>query len=97
MSLNITLHNPLRLQNGSMPQAASIGNATAQVVALGQQSTLLAKGALLCLIGDEDQRISFSTSSGYVAPAADGIKLKAGVERWYTLDTAAGYINCVAG
>lgn len=98
MALNITVHDPLSLANGAMPQAPRLNDSTAaQVVALGAQSTVITGPALLCLLPDEDQRVSAARAAGYVAPASTGIKLKAGVERWVTIAAGGWYINAVAG
>ena len=98
MPLNITVHSSLASPQGVSAQAPSLdGNTTAQVVALGAQSTLLNGPALLCLVADEDQRVSIQTTAGYAAPQASGVKLKAGVERYYTIGSGASYINCQAG
>lgn len=98
MPLNITVHSPLSSPQGVAAQAPSLDSSTtAQVVALGAQSTILNGPALLCLVADEDQRVSVQGVAGYAAPAVSGVKLKAGVERYVTIGSGASYINCVAG
>lgn len=99
MPLNITVHNPLQLRNGVMPQAPLLDlNVVAQVVALGAQSTPVINGpCLVCLIADEDQRITPVTSGVYAAPSAAGIKLKAGVERYFELPKGTWFFNVAAG
>ena len=98
MPLNITVHSSLSIVQGVASQAPSLdGNTTAQVVALGGQSTVLNGPALLILVADEDQRISFQTTAGYSAPLVTGVKLKAGVERYVTIGSGPSYLSCVAG
>lgn len=98
MPLNITVHSSLASPQGVSAQAPSLdGNTTAQVVALGAQSTLLNGPAMLILIGDEDQRVSVQTTAGYIAPLASGVKIKAGVERYVTIGSGPSYISCMAG
>ena len=98
MSLNITSYSPMLSPQGVTAQAPSLdGNTVAQVVALGAQSTAISGPALLCLISDEDQRVSLQLVAGYSAPSAAGIKLKAGVERYVIVGGGTNYISCVAG
>jgi hypothetical protein len=98
MPLNITVHDPLRPVHGAMPQAPGLTAATAaQIVALGAASAGIAGPALVCLIPDEDCRIAASRTGGYVAPAAAGIKLKMGSERFFTLADGTWYVSVIAG
>ena len=98
MPLNITFHSPLLAPQGVAAQAPLLDTfTTAQIVALGAQSTIINGPAMLCLVADEDQRISAQIAPGYSAPAASGMKLKAGVERYVTVGIGPWYINCVAG
>ena len=43
------------------------------------------------------RRISLTRAAVYAAPAASGIKLKAGIDRPHTLAAGTYYINAVAG
>ena len=97
--LNITVHSALTSSQGISAQAPTFdGNTTAQVVALGAASTPISGPALLCVIADEDQRIGISATAGYTAPAASGVKLKAGVERYLSLSASGPwYVSAVAG
>lgn len=104
MALNLTVHDPLRLQNGAMPQTVAIDEATGaaspsgQIVALGAQSAAFAGPCVLRLIPDENQRVQLSRTAGYAAPAASGIRLMAN-----TLDflevrkSGTFYLNVAAG
>ena len=99
MPLNITVHSSLSAPQGVQAPAPTFDNTVlAQVVALGAASALIAGPALICLIADEDQRVGISLNSPYAAPSASGLKLKAGVERYFNI-AANGpwYISCVAG
>lgn len=98
MPLNITVHSELTPRYGVAAEAPIIDSSTpAQAVALGAQSTVINGPALLCLIADEGQRISVTQTPGYAAPLASGVKLLAGLERWYRIRAGAWYINAVAG
>lgn len=98
MALDITVHDLIASRGGAISPAAklSVGMA-AQTVALGAQSTVINGPATLCLIAGEGQRIALTKTPGYAAPSASGIKLLAGVERWYDIGAGAFYINAVAG
>ena len=98
MSLNITAFSLRTLRNGALPLTPLLdATAGATVVALGAQSGPIPGPCLIRLIADEDQRISASKTAGYVAPAATGIKLKAGIAQDYELPAGVWYINAVAG
>lgn len=98
MSLNLTAFSLRTLRNGALPLTPLLdNNAGATVVALGQQSPAITGPCLIRLIADEDQRISATKAAGYVAPAATGIKLKAGIVQDYELPAGVWYINAVAG
>lgn len=98
MALNISVFNPMLLRGGAMPQAPMLtADLASQVVALGAQSTLIAGPALVCLVPDEDSRVTLTRTPGYAAPAATALKLKAGAERYFDLPTGGNYINVVAG
>lgn len=96
MPLNISVFNVLALRYGAMQAAPTLNDQVAsQVVALAAAAAPIVGPCLVCLIPDEDQRIA--ASPGAAVSAANGIKLKAGAERWFDLPKGNWTISVVAG
>lgn len=99
MALNVSIHTALAAPQGVALQAPVFDVGTlAIVVALNNASAAIVGPCLVCLVADEDERIDFNLTATFVNPTSTGVKLKAGVERYYNIVTPGPwYISCITG